>query len=65
MAENDKILCVQVFGLIEVEPSLHAFGFAHTPNRMPPEISQVGLDEALRCLGAVKINPLPIEGESG
>ena len=64
MAKSDKILCVQAFGLIEVEPGQHAFGFAHT-YRMPPEISQVGLDEALRCPGAVKIDPLPIEGESG
>ena len=62
MSESDKILCVQVFGLIEVEPGKHAFGFAHT-YRMPPEVSQVGLDEALRGLGAVKIDPLPIEGE--
>ena len=42
MAKSDKILCVQAFGLIEVEPGQHAFGFAHT-YRMPPEISQVGL----------------------
>ena len=63
MGESDKILCVQVFGLIEVEPGQHAFGFAHT-YRMPPEIFHVGLDEALRNLGAVKINPLPIEGGS-
>ena len=56
MSESDKILCVQVFGLIEVEPGQHAFGFAHT-YRMPPEIFHVGLDEALRRPGCRQDQP--------
>ncbi len=62
MPDTDKVLCVQVFGLIEMEPGKHAFGFART-YAMPPQVSPLDVDEALLRLGAVKIEKLPIEWE--
>ena len=60
MADHDKVLCVQVFGLMEVEPDRYAFGFAHT-YALPPDVSPERLEEALRGLGAEKIERLPLE----
>ena len=60
MPEHDKVLCVQVFGLIEVEPERYAFGFAHTYT-LPPEVSPSRLEEALCGLGAAKTDRLPLE----
>ena len=60
MADHDKVLCVQVFGLIEVEPERYAFGFAQT-YALPPNVSPSRLAEALTELGAERIERLPLE----
>lgn len=60
MPGHDKVLCVQVFGLIEVEHERYAFGFADT-YVLPPDVSAARLNEALRALGAEKIDRLPLE----
>ena len=60
MADHDKVLCVQIFGLIEVEPERYAFGFAQT-YALPPDVSPSRLEDALRSLGAERIERLPLE----
>ena len=60
MADHDKVLCVQVFGLIEVEPDRYAFGFAQT-YALAPDVSPSRVEDALRELGAEKIERLPLE----
>ena len=60
MADHDKVLCVQVFGLIEVEPERYAFGFAQT-YALPPDVTPSGLEDALRELGAERMERLPPE----
>ena len=60
MPDHDRVLCAQVFGLIEVAPERYAFGFAQT-YALPPDVSPERLEEALRGLGAKKIERLPLE----
>ena len=47
MADHDKVLCVQVFGLTEVEPERYAFGFAQT-YALPPDVTPSRLEDTLR-----------------
>ena len=66
MADHDRVLCVQVFGLIEVEPERYAFGFAHAfgfaqTYALPPDVSPSQVEDAFRELGAEKIERLPLE----
>ena len=60
MTDSNKVLCVQVFGLIEVEPGRYVFGFADT-YAMPSEVSLTTLHETLLRLGAVKSDTQPVE----
>ena len=65
MADHDRVLCVQVFGLqvfglIEVEPERYAFGSAHT-YALPPDVAPSRLDDALRGPGAEHTAGLPLE----
>ena len=60
MADHDKVLCVQVFGLIEVEPERYAFGFAQT-YALPQDVSPSRLEDALLGLGAERMERLPLE----
>ena len=60
MPDRDRALCVQVFGLIEVEPGRHGLGFAHR-YALPPDVAPWRLDDALRGPGAEKMTRLPLE----
>lgn len=53
MPDRDRALCVQVFGLIEVEPGRHGFSLSHT-YALPPDV-------APRGPGGEKMTRLPLE----
>jgi hypothetical protein len=60
MPVHDMAYCVQVFGLIEVEPGRNGFGLSHT-YALPPGVAPLRLDGALRGPGAEKMTCLPLE----
>ena len=65
VADHDKVLCVQVFGLrvfglIEVEPGRHGFGFSHT-HALARDVAPPRLGDALHGPGSENMAGLPPE----
>ena len=59
-ADHDRVVCVQVLGLVEVKPERNAFGFVQT-HGLPPGVSPSRVEGGLREPGAERIERLSLE----